>query len=130
MAVILVLFCFGYFAMAYIPFLFVRLDIPDVWRLFRGLFNIYFRVVAVVGVAAAAAFASSGLIAITAEMLLLAVAAIVLRSMVLERMDSEQIAGRAGDAAAMRLLRRIHWGAMLVNVAILASVAGSVPFIL
>ena len=129
-AIVAVLFSLAYFAMASIPFLFVRLDIPEVWRLFRGLFGVYFWVVGFVGIVAAVAFASSGRIAVTAAMLLLAGAAIAVRRTVLQGMDTQQNAGQSGDAAAMRQLRLIHCGAMLVNIAILASVAGSLPFIL
>jgi hypothetical protein len=128
--VVIVLFCLAYFAMASIPFLFVRLDIPEVWRLFRGLFNIYFQAVGFVGLVAAAAFATSGRMAFAAEMVLLAATVIGLRSAVLQRIDQQQTAGQSGDAAAMRQLRLTHWSAMLVNIAFLASVAASVPFIL
>jgi hypothetical protein len=129
-AIVSVLFCLGYFAMASIPFLFVRLDIPEVWRLFRGLFNIYFRVIGFVAAVAAAAFAVSGDLALAAAMLMLSVMAITARTPMLQRIDMQQTAGRSGDANALRQLRRTHWGAMLVNVAILASVAGSMPFLL
>lgn len=128
--VVIVLFCLAYFAMASIPFLFVRLDIPAVWRLFRGLFEVYFSVVPFVGVVAAAAFASSGRIAFPAAMLLLAVTALAARGTVLERIDTQQTAGLSGDADAMRRLRRIHWGAMLVNIALIASVVSSLTSIL
>src|SRR5215470_4781418 len=53
-AMIIVLFPLAYFAMASIPFLFVRLDIPEVWRLFRGLFNVHFWMVGVTGLLATA----------------------------------------------------------------------------
>lgn len=129
-ATIIVLFCLAYFTMASIPFLFVRLDIPEVWRLFRGLFNVYFQVVALVGLAATAAFAISGHPGVMAAMLLLAAAGMFGRKAVLERLDMQQTAWQLGDSAAMRRLRAIHWSAMLLNTAILVTVAGTVPFIL
>lgn len=128
-AVIIVIFCLAYFAMASIPFLFVRLDIPEVWRLFRGLFNVYFGVVGVIAVVAAVLFATSGSLVFPAAMLLLAGSTQWVRQPVMQSIDTQQDAGRSGDPEAMRRLRRIHWGAMLVNVAILASVAGSVPIL-
>ena len=128
-AIVAVLFCLGYFAMASVPFLFVRLDVPEVWRLFRGLFAVYFWVVGLAGLLAALAFATSGHIVFTASMLLLAVTLVAARKAVLQRIDARQTAGRSGDVAALRQLRLIHWGAMLVNLAILASVAGSIPYI-
>lgn len=129
-AVVIVLMSIAYFAMASIPFLFVRLDIPEVWRLFRGLLNVYFGVIGFVALMAAAAFAASGNMVFPAAMLLLSGAAISVRGTVLQRIDAQQAAGQSGDATAMRRLRRFHWGAMLVNVAILASVAMSLPYIL
>ena len=129
-AVVIVLFSLAYFSMASIPFLFVRLDIPEVWRLFRGLFNIYFWVIGFVGLVATAAFAASGRVGFTAAMLLLAGTALPVRKAVLQRLDMQQSACQSGDTAALRQLRLIHWGGMLVNIAILASVASSLPFIL
>lgn len=128
-AVVIVMFSLGYFAMASIPFLLVRLDIPEVWRLFRGLFDVYFRVVSFAGLVAAAAFATSGHIALMIAMTLVATLAITGRKPVLQRMDMRQTAGQAGDMAAMRQLRLIHWSIMLVNLAILVSVASSIPLI-
>jgi hypothetical protein len=39
-AVVILLFALAYFSMTAVAFLFVRLDIPEVARLFRGLFNV------------------------------------------------------------------------------------------
>src|SRR6185295_9247348 len=129
-AVVIVLFSLIYFSFASIPFLFVRLDVPEVSRLFRGLFNSYFWIVGVTGLLATAVFAASGRMAFTAAMLLLAATAIAVRRHVLHRIDTQQTAWQSGDTAAMRRLRLIHWGGMLGNIVILAAVASSVPFIL
>ena len=129
-AVVIVLFSLLYFSMASIPFLFVRLDVPEVSRLFRGLFNAHFWMVGCTGIVAAAVFAASGRMAFTAEMLLLAATAMAVRSRVLQRIDTQQSAWQSGDAAAMRRMRLIHWGGMLANIVILAAVASSVPHIL
>jgi hypothetical protein len=129
-AVVIVLFSLIYFSFASIPFLFVRLDVPEVSRLFRGLFNSYFWIVGVTGLVATAVFAASGRMAFTAEMLLLAATAMAVRTRVLQRIDMQRTAWQAGDAAAMRRMRLIHWGAMLANIVILAAVASSVRFIL
>ena len=129
-AVVIVLFSLIYFSFASIPFLFVRLDVPEVSRLFRGLFNSYFWIVGVTGLVATAVFAASGRMAFTAAMLLLAATAIAVRTKVLQRIDMQQTAWQSGDAAAMRRLRLIHWGGMLGNIVILAAVASSVSLIL
>jgi hypothetical protein len=129
LAVVIVLFSLLYFSMASIPFLFVRLDIPEVSRLFRGLFNVHFWIVGCTGLVATAVFAASGRMAFTAEMLLLAATAMAVRSRVLQRIDTQQSAWQSGDTAAMRRLRLIHWGGMLANILVFATVASSVSFI-
>src|SRR4051794_27673015 len=128
-AVVVVLFSLIYFSFASIPFLFVRLDVPEVSRLFRGLFNAHFWMVGGAGFVAAAVFAASGRVAFTAAMLLLAATAMALRSSVLQRIDTQQRAWQSGDTAAMRRLRLIHWGGMLANVLVITTVASSASFI-
>ena len=128
-AIVIVMFSLLYFSMASIAFLFVRLDSPEVSRLFRGLFNAYFWMVGFTGLVATAIFAASGRMAFTAAMLLLALTAMAVRRTVLQRIEMQQTAWRSGDAAAMRRLRLIHWGGMLANIVILATVASSVRFI-
>ena len=129
-AVIIVLFSQAYFCMASIPFLFVRLDIPEVSRLFRGLFNVYFWIVGFTALVTSGVFAASGHLGFTAAMLMLAVASIAGRRRVLQWIDTQQSAWQSGDTAAMRRLRLIHWGGMLTNILVIATVASSVPFIL
>ena len=129
-AVIAVLFSLAYFAMASFPFLLVRLDIPEVWRLFRGLFDTYFRAVGIVGAIAAVAFATDGHFGFSAAMLILGGVAVSARQKVLQRMDTLHASYHSGGAAAMRELRVIHGGTMLVNVAVLASVASCLPYIM
>jgi hypothetical protein len=129
-ATIFVLFFLIHFSMASLGFLLLRFEVPEVTQLFRGLLNVYFRMISFTGLLAMAAFAASGRMAFTAGMLLLATAAIAARGRVLHCVDTQQIAWRAGDPAAIRRLRLIHWGAMLANIAILASVASSTRFIL
>jgi hypothetical protein len=129
-AVIIVLFALIYFFMASITFLFVRLDIPEVSRLFRGLFDTYFWMIGLTGLVAAAVFAASSRMAFAAAMLLLAATAMAARDSVLQRIDAQQTALQSGDAAAMRRLRLIHWGGMAANIVVIATVASSVRFIL
>lgn len=129
-AVIIILFSQAYFCMASVPFLFVRLDIPEVSRLFRGLFDLYFWIAALTGFVASGVFAASGRIGFTAAMLLLAVASIAGRRPVLQWIDTQQSALQSGDTAAMRRLRLIHWGGMLTNILVIAGVASSVQFII
>jgi hypothetical protein len=127
-AVVLVLLSLIYFSMASMPFLFVRLDIPEVWRLFRGLFYYHFWILGCTAVVATALLAASGRMALTAEMVLIAATAIALRKTVLQRMDTQQSAWQSGDAAAMRRLRVIHWGGMLASIVFAVTVASSMSF--
>jgi hypothetical protein len=129
-AVVLVLFSLIYFSLASISFLLVRLEIPEVSRLFRGLFNVYFWMVGATSLLAAAVFAASGRMAFTAAMLLLAATAMVARSRVLQLIDTQQAAWQSGDTTAMRRLRIVHWGGMLANIVILSALASSARFIL
>lgn len=128
-AVVIVLFSLLYFSFASIPFLFVRFDVPEVSRLFRGLFNSYFWIVGATSLVATAVFAASGRMAFTAEMLLLAATAMAVRTRVVPRIDTQLIACKSGDAVAMRRMRLIHWGGMLANIVIIAAVASSVRLI-
>jgi hypothetical protein len=129
-AVVTVLFSLIYFALSSLSFLLVQLDVPEVSRLFRGLFNVYFWMVGFTGLVATAVFAASGRMAFMAAMLLLAATAMAVRKRVLQLIDRQQTAWQSGDTTAMRRLRIIHCGAMLANIAVLATVASSVRFIL
>jgi hypothetical protein len=129
-AVVAVLFSLIYFSLASLSFLLVRLDIPEVWQLFRGLFNVYFWMVGASSLLATAVFAVSGRLAFTAAMLLLAATAMAVRKRVLQLIDTQQAAWQSGDTAAMRRLRMIHWGGMLANIVILSTLASSARFIL
>jgi hypothetical protein len=129
-AVVIVLFSLTYFSMASIPFLFVRLDVPEVSRLFRGLFNVYFWIVGFAGFVTSGVFAASGRIGFSAAMLLLAVTSIAGRKAVLQWIDTQQSACQSGDTAALRRLRLIHWGGMLANILVFATVASGVSSIL
>src|SRR4029434_8913287 len=91
-AVVIVLFSMIYFAMALIPFLFVPLHVPEVSRLFRGLFDMYFWMVCGIALLATAAFAASGRFAYAAGLLLLAVTAVSVRKKMLQRIDYQQTA--------------------------------------
>ena len=129
-AVITVLFSLLYFAFASFPFLFVRLDVPEVTRLFRGLFRAYFWMVAVTGFVASAAFAATGRMAFSAGMFMIAAVASAMRERTLRRIDAQQEACRVGDNTAARRLRAMHWGSMLANVLLVASVVSSLQYIL
>jgi hypothetical protein len=47
----------------------------------------------------------------------------------LERWDAQLRARDAGDADAVRRLRRLHWEGMLCNAVELAVIVGSIPYV-
>ena len=59
-ATVIVLLPMGYCLLAAPAFLLVRLDIPPVTQLLRGLFNAYFFLLAIAGIIGAIAFALEG----------------------------------------------------------------------
>lgn len=129
-ATIILLFPMAYFLLAAPAFLLVRLEIPVVTQLLRGLFNAYFHMVAVAGLLATVAFVATGRLLFALGLGLIAVFAIAARRWFLPRMDAQLAARDAGDAQAVRRLRRLHWAGMLTNFVQCAAVIGGVPYIM
>lgn len=119
----------GYFLLAAPAFLLVKLDIPPVTLLLRGMFNAYFLVLAVAGVIGTVAFAVEGRLVAASGIGLIAALAVSARHWFLRQMDAELSARDAGDAGAVRRLRRLHWGGMLSNAIQLAAIVASIPYI-
>ena len=59
-AIVILLFPMGYFFLASPAFLLVKLDIPEVARLLRGMFNAHFLMLSIAGVIGTIAFAADG----------------------------------------------------------------------
>ncbi|MBR0686286.1 hypothetical protein JQ594_10205 [Bradyrhizobium manausense] len=128
-ALVILLFPMGYFLLASPAFLLVRLDIPPVTQLLRGMFNIQFRMIAVTGVFGTAAFIFAGRPLFAAGIGLIAALAIWGRGRFMRRMDNELSARDAGDTEAVRRLRRLHWSGMLCNAALVAALVTSIPYV-
>ena len=128
-SMVLLIFSMGFFLLSSPAFLLVRLDIPEVTQLLRGLFRSYFLMVAIAGVIATTAFALAGRLVFTIGIGLIAAFAIWARRWFLERWDAQLRARDAGDAEAVRRLRRLHWGGMLCNALELAVIVGSIPYV-
>ena len=128
-AIVILLFPMGYFFLASPAFLLVKLDIPAVAQLLRGMFNVYFVMLSIAGVIAAVAFAVEGRLACVIGIGLIAAFAVWARRWFLERWDAQLRARDAGDAEAVRRLRRLHWGGMLCNAVELAVIVGSIPYV-
>ena len=124
-ALVILLFPMGYFLLASPAFLLVKLDIPPVTQLLRGMFNIQFRMMSIAGFIATAAFlAVQPLFA--AGIGLITALAIWGRPRFMRRMDNELSARDAGDPDAVRRLRRLHWSGMLCNATLVAALVTSI----
>jgi hypothetical protein len=128
-AAIILLLPMGYFLLAAPAFLLVKLDIPPVTQLLRGMFNAYFLGLAIAGVIGTVAFAVEGRLVVAVGIGLIAAFAVLARRWFLRQMDAELSARDAGDSDAVRRLRRLHWGGMLCNAIELVAVVGSIPYI-
>jgi len=128
-ATVILLFPMGFFLLSAPAFLLVKLDIPPVTMLLRGLFNAHFMMMGIAGVVCAIAFAVAGRPMFAVGVGLIAAFAIWERRRFLQRMDAELDARDSGDASAVRRLRRMHWAGMLCNATVLAVFVASIPYI-
>jgi hypothetical protein len=129
-ATIAVLLAMVYFQLTSLAFLLVTLDIPPVAQLFRGLFNGYFLWMTIAGAIGTVAFAVAGRLVFAMGIGLIAAFAVSARRWFLRQIDAELSAKDAGDADAVRRLRRLHLGGMLSNAIQLVAVVGSIPYIM
>jgi hypothetical protein len=128
-ATVILLFPMGYFFLASPAFLLVKLDIPQVTQLLRGMFDIQFVMMSVTGAFATLAFAAAGHAAFALGLGLVTTFAIVGRRWFLRRMDAQLHARDAGDVQAVRRLRRLHWAGMLTNAILLVALMTSIPHV-
>src|SRR5258707_10922616 len=128
-ATIVLLLPMIYFLLAAPAFLLVRLDIPAVALLLRAMFNGYFLTLAIAGVIGTIAVAVDGRLVLAIGIGLIAALAASSRRWFLRQMDARLSDRDAGDADAVRRLRRLHWGGMLSNAIQLAAVVASIPYV-
>jgi hypothetical protein len=128
-AIVILLFPMGYFLLASPAFLLVKLDIPPVTQLLRGMFNAHFLMLSIVGIIGTIIFAAAGRPGFTIGIGLIAAFAFWARGWFLQQWDAQLRARDAGDANAVRQLRRLHWGSMLGNAILVAAVVGSIPYV-
>ena len=128
-ATVILLLPMGYFLLAAPAFLLVRLDIPPVAQLLRAMFNGYFLTLTIASVIGTVAFAVAGRPALVIGIGLIAAFAASSRRWFLRQMNARLSDRDAGDADAVRRLRRLHWGGMLSNAIQLAAVVASIPYI-
>ena len=126
-ATVILLFAMGYFFLASPAFLLVKLDIPQVSQLLRGMFNIQFVMMSVAGVFGTLAFVAAGHPLFAIAVGLVAICAILGRRWFMDKMDAELNARDSGDHEAVRRLRRLHWAGMLCNAVLLIAFVSSIP---
>jgi hypothetical protein len=127
-AMVIMLFPMGYFFLAAPAFLFVRLDIPPVTQLLRGMFDIQFVMISVTGVIGTLAFALAGRPLFVIAIGAITALAFVGRRRFMDQMDAQLSARDSGDARAVRRLRRLHWTGMACNAVLLLALVGSIPY--
>jgi hypothetical protein len=128
-ATVILLLPMIYFLLAAPAFLLVGLDIPPVALLLRAMFNGYFLTVAMAGAIGTIAVAMSGRLVLAIGIGLIAAFAASSRRWFLRQMDARLSDRDAGDADAVRRLRRLHWGGMLSNAVQLAAIVACIPYI-
>jgi hypothetical protein len=128
-ASVILLLPMAYFFLQAPAFLLVKLDNPTVTRLLRGMFSVYFLVVAVTGAIGTLSFAVAGRPAFAVGIALIMAFAVLARRWFLEHMDADLGARDAGDPDAVRRLRRLHWAGMLCNALQFAIVLAGIPHI-
>ncbi len=127
-AIVILLFPMGYFLLASPAFLLVKLDIPQVAQLLRGMFSAHFLMTSIAGAIGVVAFAVAGRPAFAIGIGLIAAFAFWARPRFLQQWDAQLSAKDAGDTDAVRRLRRLHWGGMLSNAIQVFALVGSIPY--
>jgi hypothetical protein len=115
----------AYFIMGSIPLLILKHDTPLDARFVRGFFNIYYRAAFLTASATAVSFASAGRPGIAAGAAALALIAVVLRKMIIPKMDSLGTQIQSNYMDAIPGFRRTHITAILINIAQLAAIVFS-----
>jgi hypothetical protein len=93
------------------------------------MFNGYFLTLAIAAVIGMIAVAMTGRLVLAVGIGLIAAFAASSRRWFLRQMDARLSDRDAGDANAVRRLRRLHWGGMLSNAIQLVAVVACIPYI-
>ena len=128
-AIVILIFPMGYFFLASPAFLLVKLDIPPVTQLLRGMFNAHFLMMRIAAIIGTVTFALTGRPVFAIAVALIAAFAVWARGWFLRQWDVQLSARDAGDAAAVRRLRRLHWAGMLANAILLFAIVVSIPYV-
>jgi len=128
-AIVILVFPMGYFLLASPAFLLVKLDVPPVTQLLGGMFKVHFLMLRIAAIVGAIAFAVAGRPVFAIGIALIAAFAFWGREPFMRRWDAQLSARDAGEADAVRQLRRLHWSGMLTNAVVLAAVVASIPYV-
>ena len=127
LATIILLLPMVYFLVSSLTFLLRPLSDPIVTWLLRGLFSVHFLLVSATCGVAAVAFLLAGRPLVAIGIGAVAALAIGVRRWFLSRMDAALRVRDAGDATAVRRLRRLHLAGMAYNAVQFVVIAASVP---
>lgn len=128
-ATIILLLPMIYFFLASPAFLMVKLDIPSVALLLRGMFSGYLMAAAIAAGIGAVAFVLEGRLILAVFFALMSVFAWWSRGWFLRQFDAQIRDRDAGIADAVRRLRRLHVGGMLSNAVQLGVFVLCIPYI-
>jgi len=126
-ALVIMMAPMAYFLLASPSFLFVKLDIPPVAKLLRGMFHGYFIALAIAGVVGTVGLAMAGRTAFLIGIGVVAFA-VLARRWFLRRIDAQLGPEPAGGMA--HGLRRLHVAGMLCNAIQFVLVVGCIPYIM
>jgi len=126
-ALVIMMAPMAYFLLASPSFLFVKLDIPPVAKLLRGMFHGYFIALAIAGVVGTVGLAMAGRTAFLIGIGVVAFA-VLARRWFLRRIDAQLGPEPAGGMAYG--LRRLHVAGMLCNAIQFVLVVGCIPYIM
>lgn len=126
---ILLLFPLGYLFLACPAFLLVRLSVPKVPVLLRAMFRGYFWMLMIISPLAVLAYAVAGKYGPALVVCVIAALAYYAHPWFMRHFNTALEARDAGDVSAVRRMRRLHVGGMLVNSVVLAIVILGIPYV-
>jgi hypothetical protein len=115
----------AYFIMGSVPLLVLKHDTPLDARFVRGFFNIYYRAAFATAAATSISFAFAGRPAFAAGAAALALIALALRKKIIPQMDSLGAKIQSDYMDAIPGFRKTHITAILINIAQLVAIVGS-----
>jgi hypothetical protein len=104
-----------YFLLGSVPLLILKHDTPVDGNFIRSFFNLYYRMAAVVGTAAAMSYVFSDRLWFAVGAAVIAIVSIVLRRTVIAKMDSLQNQIQTADIEAIPEFRKTHFMAILIS---------------